>query len=90
MNELLILPLIGFGVAGYCGYRWSKNKSWIALGVGGLFALLSVVGLVTPNISSLAMLVPVRARNGDHSESAPACQGKRIPARKIVGKNSGG
>ena len=46
MNELLVLPIIGFGVAAYCGYRWSKNKSWIALGVGCFFALFSIIGLV--------------------------------------------
>jgi len=46
MNELILLPIIGFGVAAYCGIRWSKNKSWIALGVGALFLVLSVIGLI--------------------------------------------
>jgi hypothetical protein len=46
MNELLVLPIIGFAVAAYCGYRWSKNKSHIALGVGALFLILSVIGLI--------------------------------------------
>lgn len=42
---LLLLPLIGLGAAGYCGYRYSKNKSLIALGVGILLAGLSIWGL---------------------------------------------
>jgi len=46
MNELLVLPLIGFGVSLYCGIRYAKNKSLIPLGVGALFLVLSVIGLI--------------------------------------------
>lgn len=46
MNELLILPAIGFGVSLYCGIRYAKNKSLIALGVGVLFLTISIIGLV--------------------------------------------
>jgi hypothetical protein len=42
---LIILPIIGLGVAAYCGYRWSQNKSWIALSVGTLFLILSIAAI---------------------------------------------
>lgn len=46
MNELLVLPIIGFGVAAYCAYRYFKNKSYIPLGVGALVLILSIIGLI--------------------------------------------
>jgi hypothetical protein len=46
MNEYLILPAIGFGVAVYCGIRYAKNKSLIPLWVGLFFATISIIGLV--------------------------------------------
>jgi len=46
MNELLVLPLIGFGVSLYCGIRYAKNKSRIPLWVGLFFVTISIIGLV--------------------------------------------
>ena len=47
---LFALPIIFTGVSVYCWFRYAKNKSHIALGVGILFGLLAMA-------SFLAMLL---------------------------------
>lgn len=42
---LLLLPIIGFAVAFYCGFRFQKTKSLIPLGVGLFFLALSLIGI---------------------------------------------
>lgn len=43
---LLLLPLIGLSVTGYCLYRWLKTGFIIPAVVGCIIGAMSVIGLV--------------------------------------------